>query len=1046
MSQPRSRLAASVSLVALIAAAMPAHATIVTTGIAINPVNAAGNATAGFVGIAPSGTGALEVAAGSVLTMAPGGIDAGQINIGGNQSGTPTTGNGDVTVRGAGSRIELVGVESIINVGRWGGGSTATLNIVEGGVVNMSAGFGVRLGRGNTNAGFGIDGATGIARVDGAGSMLAISGVDGSGVAGGIAIGRDEGFGRLTISNGGTVVVGSTSTTSSAFLSIGGRPPGSDPALASSSGSDDLLVTGAGSRLSMTGNGAGITVGNFGATSVGNLGVVAGGRVEAMFLSTGVGSSSANGATGTTTIDGPGSSVHLIGRGRAGEAPGGTVGDDLGRGTMIVRNGGNLVIDASQATTSGGGFNIGRDGGVGALLIESGGGMSIGGNTAGGMGLTAGRAGGTGSIELRSGATLRIDTPAGPTATGSGITLGRDAGSTGSMRVDAARVELDVNHDRASAFRSGFFVGRGGTGTLDLANGGSIIVDGREILSTVVQAGGNYSSDLANRVQGDGRITVSGAGSRLEMRGDDTNIEIGRWGAASRGELVVANGGAVAANTLRIGMGQSGADGATGRATVAGAGSTLALGGRDIDGDGGQIWLGRDRGKGELVVAGGARVTLDASSAAASRSSFINIGGRSPFVDSVSGLPVAGTSGTASVLVTGAGTRIDFLGAGGAEGAGGSINVGRWGTDTDASMTIADRAAVTTTFLSIGRGESGADGARGSMRIDDAALRLAGASAAGTGAFLSVGRDAGGRGFLVVDNGGTVALDPAAATAAGSKVGVAIARSAGSTGDVLLDHGASLRAAQFLGVGATYAAGDVQEGGAGVLTLRNGATASAHGVHVGAAGRVVVSAGTLSANEVVLRGSAIAGGSQLVLDVGIVRATTFEAFAGAGITGVGLLDVGTVTLHAGATLGPGFSPGIIRIAGDLVAEAGARLMLDFVEAADGSIARDVIEVAGLLDARAEVEILLGGTATFADVLGQSLSMFLVDEAGIGLGSTYEGRVVTVVDTDGIARRVTVVDSILTDGTPASDVAEPGTLALMLLGGSALIAGRGRRRE
>lgn len=1042
MHRHSSRLACGVSLIALLALAAPARAEIVTTGNASNPVNTAGNAASGFIALGPNGTGQMTVNGGSVLTMAPDASGAGQINLGGTQGTTVSVGTGTLTVQGVGARIDFTGPESILIGGRWGAASVGTINILEGGVIDMTAGFGIRLGRGNSNAGFGTDGATGLMRVDGPGSALVISGVDSLGAAPGIMLGRDQGYGQLTIANGGLVTLNTTATTSSAFLTIGGRSPTSDTTLASSAGRGDLLVTGAGSRLLMTGggNGNGITVGNFGGTATtASFTVDKGGFAETTFLSLGT-----NGTTGTGFVDGAGSLLRLSGVGRAGEAPGGTIGRDGGTGALIVRNSGTLAIDASAATQTGGGFTIGRDGGAGTVTIETGGTMSIAGSSVGGMGLTAGRgAGGSGTIIVRSGGVLHIETPDGPALSGSGLTLGRDTGSTGTMVIDNGTVTLDINHDRSSAFRTAVQVGRGGTGSLDIANGGTLTVDAKDILTTIVSVGGIYNADPAARFSGTGRLSITGPGSKLIMTGDDANLEVGHWGAASRGDMLVATGAAVATNTLRIGVGRDGLNGATGRVELTGVGTTLALSGRDVDNDGGQIWVGRDGGTGELIVRNGARITLDGS-AATTGNAFINIGGRAPAGTPGTSSAVIGSSATGDVTITGAGTRVDFVGAGGVAGGGGAISVGRWGMDTNATMSITDGAAVTTSFVTVGRGDGPGEGSRGTLVVDNASLTLTGTSAAGSGAFLSVGRDDNGRGTLRIDNGGRVTIETSSGVAATSTAGASIGRSAGSTGLLLLDRGAGLDAAGFLGIGAHFTGGAVVEGGTGTMTLSRGSVARADTIHVGALGRIDVGGSRLVAEDIVLRGGTGLGNSRLVLADGIVEAATLEAFSGAGILGTGTLAVGTVTLHDGAIIGPGFSPGTLRITGDLIAEAGARMLLDFVENPDGTITRDIIEVAGLLNSLADIDILLGGTATFDDVVGTSLSMFLVDETGAGLGHSHDGRKITVIGAGGTERRYAIIDSLLVADAAPSDVPEPGTLALLLLGGSALAWGRRRR--
>jgi T5SS/PEP-CTERM-associated repeat protein len=244
----------------------------------------------------------------------------------------------------------------------------------------------------------------------------------------------------------------------------------------------------------------------------------------------------------------------------------------------------------------------------------------------------------------RAGSGIALVTTSGATARS--LTLGQSAGDSGTVAIGAGGLLTTIG---------GAIIGLGGTGTVNLTNGGTL-TDG--------------AGFVGNLPGSQGTVTVSGAGSTWTNTG---TLVVGGLGT---GTLTIQDGGAVNSG----GGGSVGLSaGSTGTVTVSGAGSTWN------NSPGGGLNIG-SFGTGTLTVANGGMVINNTAFAA-------NIGNG------------AGSQGT--VTVTGAGSTWSNSSG---------VNIGNLGTGT---LTIADSGIVTgpiviaTNAGAVGTLNIGAGGAPG---------------------------------------------------------------------------------------------------------------------------------------------------------------------------------------------------------------------------------------------------------------------------------------------------------------------------------------------
>jgi T5SS/PEP-CTERM-associated repeat protein len=191
-----------------------------------------------------------------------------------------------------------------------------------------------------------------------------------------------------------------------------------------------------------------------------------------------------------------------------------------------------------------------------------------------------------------------------------GLHAGRNEGSQGTITVTGQDSTISITNNNEALTDSYVAIGRGGQGTLTVADGGTFQ--------------GALFMHVGRDATGSGTVNISGANSRLEMAGsagperDDAGqgafLTVGRNGD---GELSVENGGAIAISAEESGFYPGLAlgffEGSTGTMTVAGAGSSVTVSGGSGSGfgSGGIIHVGR-QGDGELTVSDGGSITNSA--------------------------------------------------------------------------------------------------------------------------------------------------------------------------------------------------------------------------------------------------------------------------------------------------------------------------------------------------------------------------------------------------------------------------------------------------
>ncbi len=427
-------------------------------------------------------------------------------------------GRTDFTVTGAGSRVEMVGGNSMLQVGTSLG--TANMDVLAGAVVEGP--LFVNVGR---------DGSRGTLNIDGAGSRLNLYG---NGVAGtsdansapGMLIGRN-GTGTVNVSNGGRIDVAGTGTLRGPFVNLGFQ----------GGASGTVNISGANSVVSLTSGSAHGTGGptesfnpfvSVGYDGSGTLNVSGGGKLllnggsfstvaasRATQFIVGGRSDTVAGGNGVARISGAGSEVRV----------GGT--DAIAIVGFGPSSTGQLTL-SDNALLSSTIFTVGRSGGVGVAKVDNAtvnlSGQFTGSSQSGAAMVIGDGSDSTGVVTLQNNARVTISNPGG--TNGTGVSIG------------------------GGAVRSG------GDGTLNMTSGSSLTVNGPAGVSGMTV--GRTGTGLA-------RVT----GSTIDL--GQGSLYVGR-SAGANGVMIVTGGSSVSAGYVGIGRTQTG-DGGTG--TVVVNGSTL---------------------------------------------------------------------------------------------------------------------------------------------------------------------------------------------------------------------------------------------------------------------------------------------------------------------------------------------------------------------------------------------------------------------------------------------------------------------------------------
>lgn len=464
-----------------------------------------------------------------------------------------------------------------------------------------------------------------VAQRDGAHGLLAItSGARVDALGGGVTIGAQAGStGSIGITGGGSllesrggiglVTVGQTGS-GRLTLSAGGGAHGTVFEIgADFGGRGEVKVTGPGSVLQARDEfgtvplGAQINIATA-PVSYGRLDITSGGRVEVQHNAPVV-----EGAC-TVTLgrhDGSHGVLRIEGT------------DGLNPSSLAIK----LTGPATPGRYSASGFDLGPqlvmgvDGGRGEALVRNGGSLTVFGDAARIVLGDSGRPGGTGTgvLQIQNGGDVHVASIV--TQIGAEVVLGARVDSDGTLQVNGpgARltVESDVVDNQATGAR--LTVGQGGIGTLQVEDGGIVLIDGGDdrLPGLILGAGdAGYGSSTAL-----GIASITGPGSALIVQpggGVDAGhaglVAIG-YGAYSYGLLFIGDGGVLenvgAHSTVAVAQGF----GSFGGLTVTGFGSQLVGGALISVGNALSFGAGvapdilGPGGRGELTIGQGATVS-----------------------------------------------------------------------------------------------------------------------------------------------------------------------------------------------------------------------------------------------------------------------------------------------------------------------------------------------------------------------------------------------------------------------------------------------------
>ncbi|PTW58862.1 T5SS/PEP-CTERM-associated repeat protein [Breoghania corrubedonensis] len=447
--------------------------------------------------IGVSGTGAMTVDGGSVVTY-NGNTDPGATHI---RLGGEATGVGTLTITGTGSAIDFVGIgndDVFMHVGYFGSG---TVNIVNGGSLTMTdvpntenSGSTFSLGR----------------QAGGSGTMTVDDGtIDMSGWYATIHVGREDGTGDMTVSNGSTVDLTGTAI---AALNVGRNGTGATSGTMSiESGSTVTVHAGNGTAVDPSFEpGALLTVGR-------------------------------NGSTGDLDID----NASLIIEASTGEA-GGNLGRDNATGTIDVTNGGLLRFTSSDLDAY---YNVGRQAGGNGTLTVTGGTFEIKGTGADSYAaLNLGRDGGTGAANF-DGASVTVSSTSQTAIVRLGhVADGVSTGGSGSMVLaNASTFALSGDFAQFSVAYSA-----GTSGTLQVLSGSTLTLTGTggAAVDSAFNVGVNEGTTSATAL-------IDGTGSAIQSA-DLALIGYNSYFSATpagNGALTISSGGLLSAGEVIVGRG-----------------------------------------------------------------------------------------------------------------------------------------------------------------------------------------------------------------------------------------------------------------------------------------------------------------------------------------------------------------------------------------------------------------------------------------------------------------------------------------------------------
>jgi T5SS/PEP-CTERM-associated repeat protein len=587
-----------------------------------------------------------------------------------------------------------------------------------------------------------------------------------------------------------------------------------------------------------------------------------------------------------------------------------------------------------------------------------------------------------------------------------GVSVATFENSTGSVTISGEGSELRVT---GGTERPGMTVGRQGSGTLTIEDGGLLAIDTQNAQFGGLAIGGNIFAGEQGQT-GNGIVTVTGTGSRLVTSGNGTNhsVTVGDWGT---GTLNVTDGGSVETLFLTV----ADEEGSSGTLNVQGLSSSIGLSGVGLTDSGALqgafLTVGR-AGTGSTVVSDGGNIVIESPP---ETNPGINVG--------------RDATGDGSLIVDGAGSRVTVRSDDGSAAPTGSITVGRAGNGV---VEVRNEGSVETLFLNVGREEGGIGTLN--VRGPGSTLELSGIGlreGEPQGAFMNIGRS--GVGTAFVGDGGAITIE----SDSGPITGLNVGRDATGDGSLIID-GAESKVTVSSDVGPGPQAGLIAVGraGNGVAEIRDGGTLANDpdgntfvGREPGGVGSVTVdgSSSLLDGGNLLLVGQAYdfdAGqpvpdqianpggtGTVTMRNGGVVQARTTQLGLGGTLMGNGTLN-GQLLVEGGAVR-PGDGPGAMMVNGDLAFDDG---LLEIEARGLGAGDHDILDINGEASLSGG-EILFSFIDSFVPAPGDSFVFLTAEELlffdheafvlnAIGVPDAFRFDVFSVLGDDGYLEFVT----------------------------------------
>lgn len=713
------------------------------------------------------------------------------------------------------------------------------------------------------------------------------------------------------------------------------------------------------------------------------------------------------GVTGTVTIDGAGSMVVLNSGGSTTDGASVAIGR-FGDGVMKLTNGATLYIEDVTGTSAGSAYDggeslqIGRDGYTGSVSVDASA-VHIKGT---GAYVNIGRNGGSGKAYFTNGATLVLENSTNTQYDEAGITVGRDAGSVGTLSFKDSSATL-TSGTASQAFMN---VGRSAANAQ-----GALLADNSQVTLT----GGSMGAYINLGRDGSGTAMIT------------------------RGSTVTLQSSAASSNSTTISVGRADTAGGVGALTVDASTVTLAQAATYAG-----LYIGMNYG------ATGASGTVSLRNAAT-----VNVSGATGSyvtVGLLGGGAAAGVTGGTGLLQLATGATLNITPTGGSAAA--NLNVG-YGAGATGTL-IADAATINIagSFAGFYNGVSNGSGAT-TLR-NGASLTIYSTYTGGQSlSSLTVGRGS----FTMTAS--TLSMRAAGATSGGGAVGV---QQTGGGTATFSATGSAISGVNTLNVGsggagaATIAGGSFGlvsnvsnnsyiaatilvggTGGAGALTLSGGAAMS-----VDQFANLMIAQDYSSAPVNPTTGTVTVNGATLSL-ASASAASHGSIWIGMGSKSTGVLNIlgatGAVSGVSGVTLGSNGGNGALLIDAGRLNLSGAGYAASVTVGGYGAASRGALTIRnrGILAADATGANLTigqygGGSGAVSVLSGGSIDLGVASTAttynSISIGNSSTGSGTAMLLISGAGSTVSRVQSVSVYGPSA------GAGTLRVEAGGALTAG------